>query len=64
MKTISNLSNLIKSVISEIKVIDWASKSEVYNFTLIVFVMLLIFSVFFIVVDYGIMKIISKLLSI
>lgn len=59
---LTNITDFFKSIFAEIKLIDWASKSEVYTFTMIVFVMLLIFAMFFILVDFSAMKFISYIL--
>ncbi len=63
MKYFDNAVNFIKDIVSEMKVIDWASKSEVRSFSIIVFVMLIIFAIFFIIVDFSIMYLITKILS-
>jgi preprotein translocase subunit SecE len=54
----------LSQVISESKKITWLTRSETITSSLVVFVMVIIASLFFLLVDFGAFKIINILLNV
>ena len=57
------IKQFLNQVISESKQITWLSKSDTITSSMIVFVVVIISSVFFLLVDFGVYKVVNFLLN-